>query len=146
MDLFISSFVSSAPKILHFDSCILLMKLVSAVPVLISNCFYFQNSLSFYFLYWLYFLSQVLNSFIHFLSPLVCFSWISLRDFFNFLFKDLYHLHKDSIKIIFLCFSYVGISMAHCGRVAGFQWRNIALAAIACVFMLVSRHLRLGWL
>lgn len=33
-------------------------------------------------------------------------------------------------KVLVLCFSYTGISRAFCGRVAGLQWRHIALTVI----------------
>lgn len=47
-------------------------------------------------------------------------------------------MHKGCFKVFFyLCFSYVGIFLAYCGRVAGVSCRHIVLAAIDFVVFIV---------
>lgn len=134
------------------------------VPVWIHFFFYFQSFPSlcllhwFYLLHWLYYI-QVLNSYIHFITKFftVCphfykefINFITLfvhiflclfKRFIHFFFNSIYHLHTGIFKVFFLCFSYVKIFRVSFGRIAGLQWRHIALDVIDCVFMLESIHL-----
>lgn len=59
------------------------------------------------------------------------------KGFIDFLFKDLFHIHKDCFTFHFLFFSCDGIVMACCDRLAGFSRIHIVLAVIDFVFTLV---------
>lgn len=67
------------------------------------------------------------------------------KGFIDFLFKDLFHIHKDCFTFHFLFFSCDGIVMACCDRLAGFSGIHIVLAVIDFVFTLVFWYLIFGW-
>lgn len=71
----------------------------------------FSSLYSFYFHFW------VLNSYLF--PSKVCVFIDFFRRCIHFLFKDLYHIHKCHSEVSVLCFSYVAIPGAYCGRVAG---------------------------
>jgi hypothetical protein len=48
----------------------------------------------------------------------ICISLDFFKRCIHFLFEDFYHLYIVGFKIFFLCFSYLGIFMACCGKIA----------------------------
>ena len=60
------------------------------------------------------------------------------KGFIHFLFNDFYYIHKGYFKVFGLCFTYVEMLRAFCGRIAGLWWRHIVLAGIDCVLKLVT--------
>lgn len=69
-----------------------------------------------------------------------------LKRVLHFLFKDLYHLHKVLLKVIFLCFGCIGLFESCCHETAESWWCYIGLVAANYRFTLVFRHLGLGGL
>lgn len=128
------SIVSCTSETLSSISCILLFTYLG---------FLSPGFPQFVFLYCFSFHFQVLKSFISFPCSFG-FSWTSLRDWFHFLFKGLYHLHQIVFKFLFLCSGCVRMPRACCRRIPGLWWCPIALALVDCVLVLASRHLGLG--
>lgn len=60
------------------------------------------------------------------------------KGFIHFLFNDFYYIHKGYFKVFGLCFTYVVMLRAFCGRIAGLWWSHIVLAAIDFVLKLVT--------
>lgn len=70
-------------------------------------------------------------------------SCISLRDLFiSSLSTSI--LFIIDFKVFFLRFSYVELFRACCDRIAGLQWKHIALAVIDCVLRRLGVILGLG--
>lgn len=87
--------------------------------------------------YFFYFHFQFLNSVTHFLQ-LFALYWLFL-GIYSLPFVEFYHFHIVSFKVIFLCFSNIGIVRAWCGNIAEPQWRHIVLTVFDCLLM-ASRY------
>lgn len=60
--------------------------------------------------------------------------------FIHGLFKGLYHVDNIGIKSLFLCFSFISLSMVYFSSVTGLCWLYIALGLVDCVLMLSFSH------
>lgn len=71
--------------------------------------------------------------FIHFLQFFVCLFLDFFKECINFLFKDLYFLHKLGFKFLSLCFKCIGIFRACYSRLPGLWWGDTEMAVVDCV-------------